>query len=58
MRLTMTEQDVIRNSFRQCFGGEDHLWLFGSRVNDYKRGGDIDLYVETKDCCELIKPSF
>jgi hypothetical protein len=54
----MTEQDVIRNSFRQCFGGEDHLWLFGSRVNDYKRGGDIDLYVETKDCCELIKPSF
>jgi hypothetical protein len=55
----MTEQDVIRNSFRQCFGGEDHLWLFGSRVNDHKRGGDIDLYVETNlDTNQAMKSKF
>ncbi len=30
-----------------CFLKEDHLWLFGSRANLEKRGGDIDLYIET-----------
>ena len=59
MRLTTIEQDVISNSFRLCFGVEDHLWLFGSRVNDQKKGGDIDLYVETHlDNDQAIKSKF
>lgn len=59
MRLTTIEQDVISNCFRLCFGGEDHLWLFGSRVNDQKKGGDIDLYVETHlDNEQAIKSKF
>jgi predicted nucleotidyltransferase len=49
MRLTLFEQEEIKESFRQNFGAEDHLWLFGSRVDDNKRGGDIDLYVETME---------
>jgi predicted nucleotidyltransferase len=53
------EQDVISNSFRLCFGVDDHLWLFGSRVNDQKKGGDIDLYVETHlDNDQAIKSKF
>ena len=28
-----------------------HIWLFGSRVNDDKKGGDIDLFIETQSLC-------
>lgn len=53
------EQDVISNCFRLSFGADDHLWIFGSRVNDQKRGGDIDLYVETQlDNEQAIKSKF
>ena len=47
VRLKPFEIDAIRSSFRAHFAPEDHLWLFGSRVNPTRRGGDIDLYVET-----------
>lgn len=47
IRLTPFEIDAICKSFRTYFEPEDHLWLFGSRVNPKARGGDIDLYIET-----------
>jgi predicted nucleotidyltransferase len=47
MRLTPQEQEAIIRTFREVFGPNDHLWLFGSRMDDTKRGGDIDLYVES-----------
>ena len=47
MRLSIEEQKAIKDAFRVHFGREDHLWLFGSHTDDTKRGGDIDLYVET-----------
>lgn len=47
MRLQDSDIDHIIESFKQHFGKDDHLWLFGSRVDLEKRGGDIDLYVET-----------
>jgi uncharacterized protein len=49
MRLTSFQLDTIQKTFRQYFGEKDHLWLFGSRVDDKKRGGDIDLYVQTPE---------
>jgi hypothetical protein len=48
IRLTDAEVLAICKAFRACFLSEDHLWLFGSRTNLNKRGGDIDLYIETK----------
>lgn len=47
IRLTPFEIDAICSSFQAYFAPEDHLWIFGSRVNRNARGGDIDLYIET-----------
>lgn len=47
LRLTPSEIAALSNLFRQYFSDEDHLWIFGSRVDPNARGGDIDLYIET-----------
>ena len=47
MRLSEKYQTIIKTTFVEVFPDGDHLWLFGSRVDDTKRGGDIDLYIET-----------
>jgi hypothetical protein len=49
IRLSEFELRAIQESFRSCFNSNDRLWLFGSRVDPNRKGGDIDLYVET-DC--------
>ena len=30
------------------YGDGAKIWLFGSRVDDQKRGGDVDIFVETE----------
>jgi len=47
MRLTKTQIKAIQDSFSTFFMKGDKIWLFGSRVDDSKKGGDIDLYIET-----------
>ncbi len=47
MRLTPQQQSAIRTTATETFGEEANVWLFGSRVDDNKRGGDIDLLIET-----------
>ena len=49
MRLTDGEREVIAVQARRCFGSGATVTLFGSRVDDTRRGGDIDLLVRT-DC--------
>jgi predicted nucleotidyltransferase len=46
MRLTAEQVDIIRQTAHQRFGDGTRVWLFGSRVDDSARGGDIDLLVE------------
>jgi predicted nucleotidyltransferase len=47
--LSNLEAEAIIVAVKEVFGANAHVWLFGSRIDDSKRGGDIDLYVE----CEL-----
>jgi predicted nucleotidyltransferase len=47
MRLTEQQRSVIRATVTETFGAGAGVWLFGSRVDDTKRGGDIDLLIET-----------
>jgi predicted nucleotidyltransferase len=48
VRLPDKDLDQIKVLFKSFFN-KDHLWLFGSRVNLSKKGGDIDLYIETSE---------
>ena len=49
MRLNDHEINAIKQSAREAFGGSVKVYLFGSMVFDDKKGGDIDLYIETED---------
>lgn len=45
MRLTEDEKILIKHIIASVFGADAVVWLFGSRTDDGKRGGDVDLYV-------------
>ena len=46
MRLQKRIIDMIKQSIFDSFGDVD-IYLFGSRVDDSKKGGDIDIAVDT-----------
>ena len=51
MRLNQYEVNSIKKVTERVFGDQSKVLLFGSRVDDAVRGGDIDLYIqpESKD---------
>jgi len=56
MRLSAEQKEIIHKNAIKYFGENTHIWLFGSRVNDEGRGGDIDLYIEParKNAADII----
>lgn len=54
MRLSKKEVNLIKNNVSNIFG-ESIIYLFGSRVNDTLKGGDIDLYIVSKEKDDLFK---
>jgi len=53
MRLKEAEIRAIKDSFDAVYH-EGSVYLFGSRTDDSKRGGDIDLFIEIKDGTDLF----
>ena len=47
MRLTPHQHIVLKNTALQCFNSDAELRLFGSRVRDDLKGGDMDLLINT-----------
>ena len=45
MRITQQQADTLKRIAADVFGPQARLRLFGSRTDDSRRGGDIDLYV-------------
>ncbi len=52
MRLNETELGIIKDAIYRRFASVGRIILFGSRTDDGKRGGDIDLLVETDEGIE------
>jgi len=48
MRLTPSQEQIIKSTVDRVLDVESRVWLFGSRVDDHLRGGDIDLLIETE----------
>jgi predicted nucleotidyltransferase len=46
MRLTTQQINLIKTQSTTILGEQARVYLFGSRVDDTKKGGDIDLFVE------------
>lgn len=46
MRLTDSQRQIIQRIVAQELGQEASVKLFGSRLDDTARGGDIDLFIE------------
>jgi len=53
MRLSKRYVSVIKKCFDEIFQSGD-IYLFGSRVFDEKKGGDIDLYLKVDDHTNLF----
>lgn len=47
MRLTSSEQKIIKSFVKKHFGRNADVYIFGSRANNDRKGGDIDLYITT-----------
>ena len=54
MRISKQDALLIKNSILEQAYAAVKAWLFGSRVNDKEKGGDIDLLakLDGRHCCQ------
>ncbi len=51
MRLTKQEIDIIKSRLTNLFG-DIEIYIFGSRLDDRAKGGDIDIFIVPKNKIE------
>ncbi len=47
LRLTQKEINIIKSTAKEIFGENIKVYIFGSRTNPNKKGGDIDILIKT-----------
>ena len=52
MRLTQDQIQIIKRTAQNVLGGSARVILFGSRVDDAAKGGDVDLLIEVPQALE------
>ncbi len=52
MRLTPSQVETIRSTAKQLLGTDATVTLFGSRTDDQRRGGDVDLMIDVPHAVE------
>ncbi len=52
MRLTDLQTHYIIAASKFCFGEDVRVYLFGSRADDHRKGGDIDLLITPPGNCK------
>jgi predicted nucleotidyltransferase len=54
MRLTKQQTQTITQTVSRLAGTGATIYLFGSRLNDQAKGGDIDLFIESDTPLSVI----
>lgn len=55
MRLLDSQIENINQIVQKYIGSDCRIYLFGSRINNKARGGDIDLFIETSKIIPRIQ---
>ncbi|MEW6606160.1 MAG: nucleotidyltransferase domain-containing protein [bacterium] len=55
MRIKEEILKLIKELAIKYFGKDCEVAIFGSRIDNTKRGGDIDIYIETSIAPEIIE---
>ncbi len=53
MRLSEYYRTTIIQTAREIWGNQVSVILFGSRIDDSKKGGDIDLLLQVNNDCDV-----
>jgi predicted nucleotidyltransferase len=54
MRLADHQRAIIRDTVHQMAGADVHTYVFGSRLDDSARGGDVDLLLAAARRLDLL----
>ncbi len=55
MRLTTDQIELIQTAVHDVAGSKATAWIYGSRLDDSRRGGDVDLLVQSSPQIGLLQ---